>query len=215
MPGLIVDENKGLLMSMHKEIFRRLGVDSTLLFQPTLRIQASFEHGRLDAYFPELDENFPQGNFVVSKPFYQRKIHLFTRIDSRYRNLSDLKGKLIGAVKGYSYGKKVTNNSDISLSFAKSDDANVERLMRGYIDAIIGDDISTFFSVINSKHISKIYYSPDEPIHTLDMHYVCQNTNKGKNLCDAIDAVLSDMIDEGLIVYDRTSGQPAILIPNK
>jgi len=210
VPGLVMDESNGLFVKIHLEVMRRSGIDAELIIQPTKRTQRAFMYGKIDAYFPELAENIPQKELIISKPFWLKKIILFSLVNSGIRDLSDLKGKIVGAVKGYSYGEKIINNPNISLSYAKDDNANIERLMRGYIDAVIGDDASTITVVENSQYTNLIHYDQNKPIHVLEVFYVCQKTPSGRELCELINQALIDMKDEGIIKLNRTTGEAQI-----
>lgn len=210
VPGLVIDERNGLFVKMHLEVMRRSGIAGELIIQPTKRTQRAFFYGKIDAYFPELVENIPQKELIISKPFWLKRIILFSLVSSNIRSLSDLKGKIVGAVKGYSYGEKIVNNPDISLSYAKDDNANIERLMRGYIDAVIGDDASTITAIKNSEYTSLIHYDQDQPVHVLEVFYVCQKTPSGRELCELINKALTDMKDENIIQLNRTTGKAQI-----
>lgn len=197
---------------MNLEVIRKSGVDTELIIQPTKRTQRAFLLGKIDAYFPELYENIPKKELIISKSFWLKKIILFSLINSEIRDLSDLKGKIVGAVKGYSYGEKIVNNPDIALTYAKDDNANIERLMRGYIDAVIGDDTSTLTAIENSQYTNLIHYEQDKPVHVLEVFYVCQKTPSGKTLCESINQALTDMKAEGIIKLNRTTGDAKILL---
>ncbi|TPH16514.1 substrate-binding periplasmic protein [Litorilituus lipolyticus] len=210
IPQLVIDEHNGLFIKMHNEVMQRANIDAKLLIQPTKRTQASFNAGYIDAYFPELYENLPNETVITSQPFFLKRIVLFTRKGSNIKTLKDLQGKIVGAVTGYSYGKKIINNSKIYFSYAKDDNANIERLMRGYIDAVIGDDASTVAAVNNSPHVNQVEYAVHKPIHILDVFYVCQNNKKGKSLCDAINIALKAMKKEGIIKLEKKTGSAQI-----
>jgi ABC-type amino acid transport substrate-binding protein len=211
IPGLVIDENNGLFVKMHREVMRRSGVKAELIIQPTKRTQRAFAYGKIDAYFPELVENLPKKELIVSKPFWLKKIILFSLVNSDIRDLSDLEGKIVGAVQGYSYGEKIVNNPNISLTYVKDDNANIERLRRGYIDAVIGDDNSTITAVENSQYSHLIHYDQEKPVHVLEVFYVCQKTSSGSELCKSINQALSDMKDQGIIKLNRTTGKAEIM----
>lgn len=212
IPNLVIDQQQGLFIKMHNEVLRRILLDTKLIIQPTKRTQRDFKHHKLDAYFPELLENLPKPNVIISDPFYLKKIVLFTKVGSGIETLDDLEGKVVGAVTGYSYGENITNNQNIKLDYTKNDNVNIERLMRGYIDAIIGDNKSTVAAIENSKHAEQIYYDLDKPIDVLDVFYVCQDTFSGKTLCSAINGALEQMKLENIIELDFATGNSKIFL---
>jgi len=210
IPGLVIDKDNGLFIKIHLEIMRRSGIDAELIIQPTKRTQKAFMYDKIDAYFPELFENLPKEELIVSKSFWLKKIILFSLIDSKIRDLSDLQGKIVGAVRGYSYGEKIVNNPNFSLSYAKDDNANIKRLMAGYIDAVIGDDGSTVTAIEDSQYTNLIHYEEDKPVQVLEVFYVCQNRPSGRALCESINQALTDMKEEGIIKLNRTTGEAQI-----
>ena len=212
IPNLVIDQQQGLFIKMHNEVLRRLSLDTNLIIQPTKRTQRDFKHHKLDAYFPELLENLPKSDVIISDPFYLKKIVLFTKVGSDIKTMDDLEGKIVGAVTGYSYGENITNNQSINLDYTKNDNDNIERLMRGYIDAIIGDSKSTVAAIESSKHAEQIYYDLDKPIDVLDVFYVCQDSISGKTLCSAINDAIEQMIFEGIIELDHASGNSKIVL---
>jgi len=214
IPGLVIDENSGLFVKLHREIEKRLAFKSELIIQPTKRIQLSFVKGQLDSYFPELLENLPSVEYVKSQPFWLKKIILFTPKNSQIKSINDLQGKLVGAVSGYSYGSKIKKIANVEVSYVNSDDANIERLMRGYIDAIIGDSKSTVSALENSQHKDEIQYDLNVPIDVLEVFYVCQATRKGKVLCAAIDNALEQMEREQIIKLNMQTGDAEITLLN-
>ncbi|AQS40333.1 periplasmic component of amino acid ABC-type transporter/signal transduction system [Shewanella psychrophila] len=210
IPNLVIDQQQGLFIKMHNEVLRRLSLDTNLIIQPTKRTQRDFKQHKLDAYFPELLENLPKSDFIISDPFYLKKIVLFTKIGSDIKTINDLAGKIVGAVAGYSYGEHITKNQSINLDYAKNDDVNIARLMRGYIDAIIGDNTSTVAAIENSKHAELIHYDLDKPINVLAVFYVCHDSISGRTLCSSINDALEQMKLEGIIALDYASGNAKI-----
>lgn len=212
IPKLVVDKHQGLFIKMHNQVLQRISLDANLVIQPTKRTQRDFKQHKLDAYFPELLENLPKAGVITSEPFYLKKIVLFTKLGSDIKTIDDLEGKLVGAVTGYSYGENITKNQAIHLDYTKNDDVNIERLMRGHIDAIIGDSSSTVAAIADSKHAEQISYDLGKPIDVLDVFYVCQDSNSGKALCTAINEALTQMKTEGVIELDLASGHANITL---
>lgn len=204
--NLVIDQQQGLFIRMHNEVLRRISLDSNLIIQPTKRTQRDFKQHKLDAYFPALLENMPKSAVIISDPFYLKTIVLFTKVGSAIKTIDDLEGKVVGVVTGYSYGENITHNQNIKLDYAKNDDVNIARLMRGYLDAIIGDYTSTVAAIENGKHSGLIQYDLDKPINVLDVFYVCHDSIAGKKLCGSINDALEQMKLEGVIELDLASG---------
>ncbi|WP_076411952.1 ABC transporter substrate-binding protein [Shewanella sp. UCD-KL12] len=212
IPKLVVDKQQGLFIKMHNQVLQRISLDANLIIQPTKRTQRDFKQYKLEAYFPELLENLPKASVIISEPFYLKKIVLFTKLGSDIKTINDLEGKLVGAVTGYSYGENITQNPAIHLDYTKNDDVNIERLMRGYIDAIIGDSKSTVAAIEGSKFAQMIHYDLTAPLDVLEVFYVCQDSLSGKTLCTAINDALTQMKTEGIIELDLASGYANIAL---
>jgi len=69
IPELVINENQGTFIKLHKEIMHRTQIENKLQFMPTKRVQYEFKHNNLISYFPELYENLPKKNVVVSNLF--------------------------------------------------------------------------------------------------------------------------------------------------
>jgi len=214
IPGLVIDDNSGLFIKLHREVETRLALKSELTIQPTKRIQMSFIKGLLDSYFPELVENLPSVDHVTSEPFWLKKIILVTPKNSPIKSIKDLQGKVVGAVSGYSYGSKIKQIPNVKLSYVNNDDANIERMMRGYIDAIIGDSKSTVTALENSQYKDEIQFDINAPIDILEVFYVCQATQSGKALCNSISNALYEMKQEQIINLNMLTGDAEIIFPN-
>lgn len=210
IPGLVINDKEGLFVKMHHEIFRRISLKSKLVIQPTQRVQISFKHNQITAYFPELLENLPKTDLVTSTLFWLKKIVLFSRKDSPITNHLDLKYKRIGAVSGYSYGVDITQNPLYKIEYVKDDRINIEKLMHGRIDAIVGDTASTLHAINDSQYSSQIYYDVNKPINILKVFYVCQATYEGKELCQAISNSIKELQAEGKINLDPITGDSEI-----
>jgi hypothetical protein len=87
----------------------------------------------VDAIFPPLDINFPEGTSFEkdSEIIYIKQDFVFTKKGNPlYRVTSDLEGKKIGITSGYPYIKELTNNHLIQLEPMDSDEVNAQKLMK-------------------------------------------------------------------------------------
>jgi len=215
IPGLVIDQDKGLFVKLHREIFKRLQQPADFKLLPARRVQLSFQRGELDSYFPELWENVaqPKSDYVVSDSFWYKKVILYARKDSDIRELSDVYHKTAGAVRGYSYGDDIIHDERFTILYNHNDDMNVKMLLKGRIDAIFGDNASTLNAVKNNIEGDLIYYDLNKPIAVLDVFYICHNNPEGVALCAAISDVIQQLKKEDVIVLDRTSGESEIRLP--
>lgn len=179
---------------------------------PAKRTQNAFKIKTLNTYFPELWENVPnpKSAYLVSDSFWYKKVILYTLKGSDIKNLEDLFGKHVGAVRGYSYGEELLNEKRINIQYHHNDDLNLKMLLSGRIDAIIGDNKSTLTAVNNNPNARNVEYDLDKPITVLDVFYVCHNTKKGIKLCDNISKIIRQLKNEKIIQLDRLTGNSKI-----
>lgn len=193
IPGLVINENQGTFIRLHKEIMHRTQTYNKLLFMPTKRVQYEFKHNNLISYFPELYENLPKKNSVVSEPFWLKKIIFFSIKQMNIQSTFDLEGLKLGAVRGYSYGPEIVNNKKIEILYTDNDDINVNMLLNGRVDGILGDNKSTIAAINKSKFKDKFIYYLNKPINILDVFYVCQNSIIGKQTCSEISQAIKQL----------------------
>lgn len=215
IPGLVIDKNEGQFVKLHHEIFRRLKLSGDFQMLPARRAQLSFERGELDSYFPELWENVPEpkDNYVVSDPFWYKKVIMYSLKSSAIKDLTDMYGKTAGAVRGYSYGDEITREKRFNILYNHNDDMNVKMLLGGRIDAIFGDNASTSSAVKNNVDGGAIYYDLNKPIAVLDVFYICHNNAKGVALCGNISRVIRQLKQEGILMLDEHNGDSKINLP--
>jgi len=108
IPGLIDSADQGVMIDMLRKIERYSGLSFGVSLMPTKRVQLSFSHHQISAYFPELEE-FRDPNSCRNSAFMKKVSSLFPRIDDQLiTDITQLHGRKTGIVSGYSYGKKVS-----------------------------------------------------------------------------------------------------------
>ncbi len=110
-------------------------------------------------------------------------------------------GKRIGGVKGFSYGRLITKNSDITLSFVDNDKKNIKKLLSNRIDVIIGDTHSTVNAINETASNAAIYYDLANPINVIDVFFVFQGTDEGHNLCKKVSSSIEELRVAGDLLH--------------
>ncbi len=215
IPGLVINKTEGLFIRLHNKIITKTMLQLELIIEPTNRIQQSFKSNQLIGYFPELWQHVPKdkSKVVVSDNIWLKSVIVFTKKGRLITKLSDLEGLTIGAVRGYSYGE-VENNKDITIQYVNREEQNVEKLLSGRIDAIIGDNSSTLSAVKNSKHTQDIVYDLQKPIDILEVFYVFQNTSEGIFIRDKVNIAIRALKQQGIIKLNAKTGESQIILPN-
>lgn len=207
-PGLIQTDGNGLFNKLNRHIFAQINQPMNLSIKPIRRTKREHSEGLVDAYFPELWEKLSdnKADYVVSDPIFYKKIILFTRKDSQYQNLDDLKNKAIGAVDGFSYGKKIINDAALDIHFQRDDQINIRLLSNKRLEAVLGGFPGTVLAVNQSKYKHLIQYDIKKPVAVLESFYVCQNNQKGKQLCSKISEGIQKLKELGILTLDPTTG---------
>ena len=214
IPGLVINKKEGLFVNLHNEIINRTQLKLDLIIEPTKRVQQSFKSSQLIGYFPELWQHIPKNRseVIVSDNIWLKSIIVFTLINEKpLTKLSELEGLTIGAVRGFSYGQ-VEENKKINIQYVSSDEQNIEKLLSGRIDAIIGDNASTVNVIEHSKNSKSIFYDLEQPIDILDVFYVFQNTPQGHIIRDKVNSAIQSLKREGLLKLNTKTGKSEILL---
>ncbi|MGF1694364.1 transporter substrate-binding domain-containing protein [Vibrio lamellibrachiae] len=216
IPGLVMEDGSGLFLDLHEEIVLRAELEVETKIHSTKRIQKLFKNDVLLAYFPELWENVPKNreDVIVSDPIWLKRIVLYSLEDTMNMAVSDLEYMSVGAVEGYSYGEEIVGNEAIKIEYADNDDINVDKLLKGRIDVIIGDDTSTMNAIKAHPRGHLIKYNVNHPISVLDVFYVCQNTSRGLALCSGISSAIQSVMQDAILRLDEQTGESVIDVSN-
>lgn len=207
-PGLIQEDGKGLFNYLNRQIFSVVDLPVNLSIKPINRTKQEFADGKVQAYFPELWENLPKSKeeYAVSDPIFYKKVILFTRKQSSLKTLNDFENKILGLVTGYAYGKAITNDPNLNLSYQNSDDTNIRLLANNRIDGTLGGFPATVMAVEKSKYKHLIHYDLEKPVAILESFYVCPNTQQGKDLCLHISEGIQKLKKIGALITNPVNG---------
>ncbi|MCK6261695.1 transporter substrate-binding domain-containing protein [Vibrio sp. ZSDE26] len=216
IPGLVMEDGSGLFLELHEEILLRAELDVETKIHSTKRIQKLFKNDALLAYFPELWENVPKKReeVIVTDPIWLKRIVLYSLEDTMNMTVSELEYMSVGAVEGYSYGEEIVGNEAIKIEYADNDDINVDKLLKGRIDIIVGDDTSTLNAIKDHPKGHLIKYDVNYPISVLDVFYVCQNTSRGMALCGEISSAIQSVMQDGILRLNKQTGESIIDVSN-
>jgi polar amino acid transport system substrate-binding protein len=207
-PGLIKSDSTGLFDLLNSAIFNEIGRDVNLSLSSINRVRRATHIGKLDGYFPELWETLPNEpyHYTVSQPIFYKRIILFTLKSDSITELSHLKTEPIGVVRGYSYGKELTLNSGLNLSYQDNDMVNIKLLLNRRISAVLGGFPGTVLAVKKSGKENKIHYDLNQPVAVLESFYVCKNDQDGIALCQDIDRAINTLIAKGVLELNSNTG---------
>lgn len=207
-PGLINEDGTGLFNQLNNAIFMEMNKKTELILSSMNRARLGVKNGKLDGYFPELWEQLPgeKDQYVVSKPIFYKRIILFTVNGSGFTKLSDFESEPLGAVRGFSYGKEITSDPRLNISFQNNDVINIKLLLKNRLSGVLGGYPGTVNAVKAHKEASKIHYDLDKPVAILESFYVCNNDQKGVKLCNSIDIAIQALLHKGVLELNESTG---------
>jgi len=206
--GLITEDGTGMFNKLNNAIFMEMGRSNELRLSSVNRARKGIKDGKLVAYFPELWENLSddKSQYVVSIPFFYKRIILFTLKGSALTKLSDFKSEFLGIVKGFSYGKKIKNNSHLKLVSQENDVINIKLLLNKRISGVLGGYPGTVMAVEKTDTSNKVHYNLNKPIAVLESFYVCKNDPEGVKLCNSINKAIRSLLQKGILELNGDTG---------
>ena len=193
IPGHIESPTKGHFVELTLAIAKEAKLDIDIQISPPPRAIESFMQGKSRVLFPSLDIFFAPGQPIVRTKgsFNCKEDFVFTKKGQpAYKTLDELKGKHVGLTQGYPYVKEVLERKDIVFETALSDEANVEKLMKGRLDAFIVEKASgtRAFQNVNAFDAMQVDYK--KPVSQQDVYWAFQNTDEGHALAKQFDTAL-------------------------
>jgi polar amino acid transport system substrate-binding protein len=200
IPLMVEDGEHGVFIELTKTIAQKAKIEIEIVISPPKRTMSYFTKQKVDAIFPALDINFPEGTSFekANEIIYIKEDFVFTKKGSPlYKVIPDLEGKKIGITSGYPYTKELTDNHLIQLEPMDSDEVNAQKLIKGRIDGFVVEEKSGLKAFEKTGLQSQIQYDPGTPLSKQDVYYAFQATDKGRELSRRISDVLKQMKQDG------------------
>ena len=196
IPGHIESATKGHFVELTLAIAAEAGIPIDIQISPPPRAIESFMQGKSHALFPSLDVYFPADHPIVRTKgsFNCKEDFVFTKKGSpAYKTLDALEGKHVGITLGYPYVKEVTSRKGIAFESAISDEANVEKLMKGRLDAFIVEKSSGVSAFAKVNALDQMQVDLKSPVSQQDVYWAFQNNDEGRALARKFDVALEQM----------------------
>jgi polar amino acid transport system substrate-binding protein len=193
IPGHIESPTKGHFVELTLAIAQEAQLDIDIQISPPPRAIESFMQGKSRVLFPSLDIFFAAGQTIVRTKgsFNCKEDFVFTKKGSpAYHTLDELRGKRVGLTQGYPYVKAVIERQDIGYERALSDEANVEKLMKGRLDAFVVEKASGTRAFQNVNAFADMQVDYKKPVSQQDVYWAFQNTDEGRALAQQFDQAL-------------------------
>ncbi|BDT68641.1 hypothetical protein os1_28260 [Comamonadaceae bacterium OS-1] len=200
IPGHVESDSKGLFIELVREVAKLAQTDIQIQVMPPPRAVQGFLGGSYGGLFPALDVNFSAAQPIArtSESIDCKEDFVFTKKGSPFlKSLADLKGKRVGITRGYPYAREVTDNSAFAVETANTDEANIQKLVAGYLDAFVLDEKTGLKAFEKLGLAAQMQYAPKVPVSRQDVYYAFQNTAEGKELADKFSQALKKMKQSG------------------
>jgi polar amino acid transport system substrate-binding protein len=205
-PYQILERNgtlSGFSTNVVKEIFRRMGVTITGLHPyPWKRALLMLKNGEVDALF---SANYTQERttfaYYPEETIMDSPWVIWTRTKDKitFTSLTDLKGKHIGVVRGYSYTPEFwrTLKSLNNYEGVSDDETNFKKLNAGRIDMLVAE-LGNGYDIINRLGLSGITPHKKHPIKTDGLYIIFNKTKVSEEFVKRFSKNLKQLKRENL-----------------
>lgn len=201
MPGSGWQDGK--LIGYDGEIMQRIADKLRLKIQPALMewsgTIASVQAGRVDVMLGTMGWTEKRTKIMtLSEPIHYFKNGIMQSNKTNWDKLSDLEGKKVGTITGFSFVPELKKIKGLELSLYDTSDAAVRDLIAGRIDAVIGDPPVVSYAIKqnpdwNMHFLAFTDSSADFPLLTGLGQVVYGLNQKNVDLRQKMDAVIDEM----------------------
>lgn len=175
IPGLHENNKSGVYDKIIDDLLIKPGL-ANLQVLPPAKAEDNFSNCK-DCCFSPANLNKEFYNFgddvVKTNPMGIAKIYIFTgKGQKTINNLSELKGKKVGARFGMPYGNTF-DNAGLNVEMVKSIESNIKKLDKGRIDAFIAY-VPDAYDAFKSLGIPPYPHDLDKPIAIHEDCLVCR-----------------------------------------
>lgn len=201
MPGSGWQDGK--LVGYDGEIMQRIADKLGLKIQPALMewsgTIASVQSGRVDVMLGTMGWTEKRTKIMtLSEPIHYFKNGIMQSTKTNWDKLSDLEGKKVGTITGFSFVPELKKINGLELSLYDTSDAAVRDLIAGRIEAVIGDPPVVSYAIKqnpdwNMQFLAFTDQTPDFPLLTGLGQVVYGINKKNDDLRQQMDAIIAEM----------------------
>ncbi len=132
-----------IVIDLVNEALRRIRVFETVTIVTDGTLTQQIKDGNFDGS-PALWRDTDRETYLeYSAPLLENRLVLVGKrgSDVRAKSLTELKGKRVGIVTGYSYGEEMKKAKDTQFVAGADQQTNLDKMMRGELDYILIDDL--------------------------------------------------------------------------
>ena len=201
MPGSGWQDGK--LVGYDGEIMQHIAEKLGLKVQPALMewsgTIASVQAGRVDVMLGTMGWTEKRTKIMtLSEPIHYFRNGIMQSSKTNWDKLSDLKGKKVGTITGFSFVPELKKIKGLELSLYDTSDAAVRDLIAGRIDAVIGDPPVVSYAIKqnpdwNMHFLAFTDTNADFPLLTGLGQVVYGLNQKNDDLRQKMDAIIAEM----------------------
>jgi len=127
-----------------------------------------------------------EGALLETIPVNYSKSYLFTLVPTNFSDLMLDKRKIIGKIRGYTYGNTVDRFAQHSSIDVATNEQLIQLMLKGRADAIIAyaPDI---FIIAERYKIRQLHYPVNQPLSVHNESFVCHSSEPSKRFIQSLD----------------------------
>lgn len=191
---------RGLYANLLKKIFGKMKLSLTLEPKPWKRVMTKAKVGKWGV--GGIYKNSERIKiFDYSEPIYYERLVLFTRKNSNinFKKLSDLKGKVIGVMRGWSYGEdfdKAKKRKVFRVQETNEGTQSFKLLLKKRVDAVVMDSVSANIILKKEGWLNQVNEST-HPVAKNAAYIVFLKTMNQKELINKFNSTVQQMKEDG------------------
>lgn len=194
----------GIAVDIIRELFRRLNVEVELKLYPWKRCLYMVKKGQNDGHMLLIKTPEREKYMVFSDPFIPDRYLFWYRADRtqpvEWQNFADLKKYNIGLSDAYSYGDefaKAVTEYDLEVEYAKSDEMNFQKLLKGRFDTFIGMENVARSIFKENPELKDKFKTAKKPLMTFTMYMSLSKDSPAVKLLPEINKRVKEMKNDG------------------
>lgn len=202
-PYLLIDKplgKQGIMIDVFQKVMKQLDYKVELVSVRRKRVDHYIKTGKLDATPRAVEWTKNPNDFIFTEPVLLAKDVLFVQKDSTivYKDLEDLKGKVIGARTGYRYPhfKESFEKNLIVRKDDASEETMLRRLKTNQVHASILNELVGLW-VIKNHHWDKEFKTL--PKHVGEFEYRFMFAKSNQKLVNSFNQVLNKLKAQGVV----------------
>src|SRR5262249_30925746 len=175
----------------------RVGVSAKTAIVSAPQFTPSLLSGLFDGSAAAWKDPERERELIFSQPYLENRLVLVGRrgADASAKALSDLKGKRVAIVEGYSYGETIDTAGPVWIR-SRSEEDSLTQLLKGGVDYTLMDELVVNYIVSNYPKESETKLEiGSTPLPTLPLHVVTKRTRPdAQSIIERFDAQLRGMV---------------------